>query len=344
MKSLKIGILASIAVHFLVLLILTYIVIDHVLIPEAVEIAFQAFPQSLQVTEVRPAQQPPSVIVTHKTVTLPQISKETPPPEKSAELILADSTVTDTVQKPTARDILTETLSFRLKKAMLEFPIPDSLLRQADSSKSICVLMPLHDAHQFGDPSAWSDRAAEEIYQRSFGAPQPVPLSDLLKAGAALLTKGLIGGEKTKKPKLTFIPTESELDVLDIVWEQEKATQLDIYADLDTSNTLSAEELDRVLEQMVAKRLLKRKQISPKDEIMVLTPLGSFAAEKNPLNMLNRVYLYEPTVKRDELLLFLNAVLYQVQSRSDITFTQVTDSTMLKKSLIYKIGKIVGEK
>ena len=345
MKSLKIGILFSISAHLLVLLILLFLRLDHQLLPDIVEVAFQAPLQPSTVNKTPQTHQARPVSVKSKSPVHPEIPIIPEPPELIDEIVLADSIFGDTLKYKSAKDILTETLSFRVKKAMLEFQIPDSLLQQADTTKTINVLMALQDVQQFEDPSAWRDRVADEMYKRNFGGPQPLSLTDLIAAGAALLTNGIIGDKKKdKKPKLTFIPTESELNVLNIVWNEEKTTQLEIYSVLDTSNTLTASQLDRVLERMVKKRLLKRKQISPRDDFTVLTPLGSFAFEKNSMNRLNRVYLYEPFIDREEMMRFLIAVRNQVLSGSDISYVSASDSTTLSKSLIHKISKIVSGK
>jgi hypothetical protein len=343
-KTIKIGILVSIGIHFLALLIFILIDIDHVPIHETVEIGFQALPQLTIETkeqEARPATQQP---MPPKPVLEPPEPIAPKPPDHFEEVVLVDSTDIDSTESLRAKDILFETLSFRVKKALLEFPIPDLLLRQVDTTKQICVLMPLQDASQFGDPSVWNDRVADDIRQRNLGGQPPISLTNLIAAGVALLTKGLIGDKLEKKAKLTFIPSKSELDVLNFVWAKEKATQLDIYSSLDTSNTLSAVELDDVLERMVSKRLLKREIISPQCLMKIPLPIGTFFVEEKLQNMLNRIYLYESIVDREEMMRFLNAVLYQVQSGSEISFTNVTDSTALRKSLIHKIGRIVSGK
>ena len=102
--------------------------------------------------------------------------------------------------------------------------------------------------------------------------------------------------------------------------------------------------IEENIERMVKKRQLNRKQTSPKNEFTVLTPLGSFAFEKNSMNRLNRVYLYEPFVDREEMMRFLIAVRNQVLNGSDISYVSASDSMTLSKSLVHKINKIVSGK
>ena len=109
--------------------------------------------------------------------------------------------------------------------------------------------------------------------------------------------------EKSKKEfHNKFIPSNLQLSVLNSLWQEDRATQLDVYAGIDPEIPITAEKLNAQLDRMINLGLVERKLISPQNLFMILSPLKAFQVEMSSKNRKNRVYLYRPRVKRREIL------------------------------------------
>ncbi len=103
------------------------------------------------------------------------------------------------------------------------------------------------------------------------------------------------------------VPTDLEIDALKVLWVEGKATSGEIYAKLDTSTMIFAEELQNVLKNMVDRGFLDRKQISPSHELSLF---GFAKIELSSKNRKNKAYLYWPIVTRKQLHSYLDAKRY----------------------------------
>lgn len=106
------------------------------------------------------------------------------------------------------------------------------------------------------------------------------------------------------KDKNLPIPTDREIEILKFLWVEKAATSREIYAELDTSVTIFAEELYAVLENMVYRGFLGSKQVSSSNE---LDFFGAAMIEMSSKNSKNKIYLYWPIVTREKLFTYLDA-------------------------------------
>ncbi len=150
--------------------------------------------------------------------------------------------------------------------------------------------------------------------------PDQFNLPRMLFQGAKKVSE-LVSG--TSEPKLDFIPTQAELEALELIWKHHRITGQNIYAQMDTSIKMSKQDMDRILSVLVDRGILKRKIVSPEYKVMLFVA----EVEVSPKNLRNRVYEYEPLLPRDDMKRFLNALYYQLKTGQDAEF--VKDSKTL---------------
>jgi len=147
------------------------------------------------------------------------------------------------------------------------------------------------------------DRLEEKFRREQLGLPPMTPLGTLIGKGIKYLSEKLSGAANNP---LAVIPSEAEIEVMNILWKKNAATSSEIYAGLDSVN-LTAADLQETLAAMAARGLLDRRQISPRHE---LTILGVFTIEESALNRKNREFIYQPRVARRTMLSFLDATAF----------------------------------
>jgi hypothetical protein len=171
----------------------------------------------------------------------------------------------------------------------------------------ILPLTPSQDSQAFAfAPEDWDkhpvqgDDVADQIYRRNTGV---TPLPSLWGLLSKIVPKQ---SDKEPDPQFDFIPTETQVRAMDMLYTKKKATQLELYPLLDTSRPITAEGLNRQLEALMEKGFVSRKKISPEYHFMLFgTPIEiSSKNRKNPL------YVYETKVDRKKLLDFLQAQLF----------------------------------
>ncbi len=159
------------------------------------------------------------------------------------------------------------------------------------------------------------DNVADRIYRNSMGYPnQTVSIPKLLNEGANLIKKKLGDRDEDKPVRMDFLPSEKQLEALNIIWREKRATDQSIYAGFDTSIKITATDLNKILKNLADRGLLKRKLVSPRNEFTFFGLTGESGIEMSPTNRRNRIYEYEPLISKDEMINFLNAVFYQVKS------------------------------
>jgi len=154
------------------------------------------------------------------------------------------------------------------------------------------------------------DRMEEKFRREQLGLPPMVPLGTLLGKGIKYLSEKLSGAPSNP---LAVIPSETEIEVMNVLWKKTAATSSEIYASLDSTNNLTAADLQQTLATMSDRGLLDRRQISPRHE---LTILGVFTIEESALNRKNREFLYQPRVARRTMLSFLDATAFSYRLAS----------------------------
>jgi predicted transcriptional regulator len=145
----------------------------------------------------------------------------------------------------------------------------------------------------------------EQLRREQLGIPPLSNLGNLLGAGVKYLAEKLGGGGTKVKP-FAVIPSESEIEVLKILWKETRATSSEIYAQLDSAR-ITAADLQQILAVMTQRGLLEREQISPRHEFTVL---GGITLEMSARNRKNREYIYWPKVTRQAMLTFLDATAF----------------------------------
>jgi len=149
-----------------------------------------------------------------------------------------------------------------------------------------------------------TDQIEEKIRREQLGLPPMFNIGDLIGKGVKYLAEKF--GAGAEKNPLAVIPSEIEVEVMNVLWEKNAATSVEIYANLD-SVRLTAVDLQQTLAFMTARGLLDRRQISPRHEFTVL---GAIPIEMSAKNRKNREYLYRPQVTRQTMLSFLDATAF----------------------------------
>lgn len=156
------------------------------------------------------------------------------------------------------------------------------------------------------------DPIGDELRRRNSDIPPTIPLNDAIKN----LVESFKKSPKKLENRDLPIPTDMEIDILKVLWVEGSATPSEIYANLDTSALIFAEELQTVLESMVSRGFLDRKKISPSHEFNLF---GLAQIELSSKNRKNKVYIYWPIVTRERLFTYLDAKRYLalVAARND---------------------------
>ena len=275
----------SLAAHGAVMLVLSafrYAAVE----PQAVEIAFLSSPPPI----IPPPQTPPSYLPRRDSVALPTVA--------------AHDEITEIAADSTPDSLHVNRLNFFRPNATLRsFSLPDSL--PSDRLESPLVLKKKNEPLLHNRPGPY-DAVQSRIDRRNLGGERPVSLSDLAQAANALAA----GKEQDKPVRLDFVPSAAELEILSIIWEKPQVNDIEIYASLDSSIKVTAEEMQGILAKLVEKRLLSRKLVSPQNELSL--PFGA-AVEMSAQNRRNRVFEYQARIDAQEILRYLNALLYQVE-------------------------------
>jgi len=149
----------------------------------------------------------------------------------------------------------------------------------------------------------FSDQISEEIKKRNTGtAPLQFPIL------------GLFSQKKSSESlplKLDFIPTRTQISIMDALYTKDKATQLDIYPYLRTDTPVTAEMVDHELKFLVDKGFLRRKKISPENLFIFF----GIPIEMSKKNKLNPVYEYSVQIDKKKLMIFLQAKLDQLREK-----------------------------
>jgi predicted transcriptional regulator len=163
------------------------------------------------------------------------------------------------------------------------------------------------------------DRLEEKFRREQLGLPPMAPLGTLLGKGIKYLSEKFSGAANNP---LAVIPSETEIAVMNILWKKNAATSSEIYAALDSTNNLTAADLQQTLAAMADRGLLDRRQISPRHE---LTILGVFTVEASALNRKNREFIYHPRVARQTMLSFLDATAFSHRIASASNHSLIVD-------------------
>jgi predicted transcriptional regulator len=175
------------------------------------------------------------------------------------------------------------------------------------------------------------DQIDEKFRREQLGLPPMSNIGDLIGKGVKYLAEKL-GGAADKDP-LAVIPSEVEIDVMNVLWKKNAATSMEIYADLDSVN-FTALDLQQTLAAMADRGLVDRQQISPRHEFTIL---GAIPLEMSAKNRKNREFLYRPQVTRQTMLTFLDATAFSYR------LVSATNHSMFVEHLRRLMSKLVVE-
>lgn len=193
----------------------------------------------------------------------------------------------------------------------LQLPVQDVQIASSDTlminpaAADISPFAALKDTTQFNVfPGPYPDRI-----QRHLDHPPTLPLNRVATQGTNFLAE-LFNRKKEIKPiRLDYIPSETELAIFSALWESSTATDREIYAALDTTIHLTAEDMQDILARLAQKGLVKRTLVSPRNELTL--PIGTI--EMSGKNRRNRIYEYKALIHSADVLRYLDAVLYEMQ-------------------------------
>jgi predicted transcriptional regulator len=154
-----------------------------------------------------------------------------------------------------------------------------------------------------------TDPIGARLQQEQLGIPSLLNVGNLIGEGLKFLT-GKGGAGQNTNELWTAIPTETEARVLNILWSSNMVTTSGVYAQLD-SVAITFKDLQTVMEQMVARGLVEREQVSPKNEFTIL---GAIAIEMSRKNAKNREFAYRPRASRKMFYTFLDALAFSRHS------------------------------
>ena len=111
-----------------------------------------------------------------------------------------------------------------------------------------------------------------------------------------------------------IMPTRQELDILEILWLKENVMDTTIYSCLDMTLNTTMEDLNHLLNEMIRKNMVSRKQVSPRHEFNAFGIL----IEMSPQNRKNKVYSYHSNIDRELMKRFIDANAYLFKEDSSI--------------------------
>jgi len=145
--------------------------------------------------------------------------------------------------------------------------------------------------------------------------------------------------EEKNAVQFDFLPDETHVQVMATLYQKGKATQKDLYLELDRSIPMTAALFDKQLELLVEKGFVTRKKISPENLFGIATPFGVIGIEMSRKNKLNPVYEYKNQVDREKLLAFLQSHEFLLHER--LKKAAPKDTAMVQK-LIRRCEKGMG--
>lgn len=131
------------------------------------------------------------------------------------------------------------------------------------------------------------------------------------------------------------LPTRAELDILELLWLKDNVQDTTLYSCLDTTMTITMEDLNRLLEGMTRKGLVSRKIVSPRHEFNAFGVLIEMSAQ----NRRNRIYEYHSLVTRDLMRTFIDANAYLFTRDSSIVNQKQLAAAQKDSSLLLELNR-----
>ena len=214
------------------------------------------------------------------------------------------------------REILAGTDSISLEKFILWHSILDTMVWRYHRHNATMNINRFSDASTLDFRLSAQEKLEQQIDRDYVGArlsqdqldrPALLNITGLTRFGANALRNYK---NRPRNVSELPIPSQMEMDILNIIWENEHATGREIYEGLDSTQLLTFLQLRENLQQMSKTGFLSEKIISPQNPFTFMTPLGDYSFEMSPKNKRNREYEYRPLVARQDMFNYLSSRLY----------------------------------
>lgn len=144
--------------------------------------------------------------------------------------------------------------------------------------------------------------------------------------------------QMTKQPLALrdyVLPTRAELDLLELLWIKDNVQDTTLYSCLDTTMTITMEDLNQLLEGMTRKGLVSRKIVSPRHEFNAFGILIEMSAQ----NRRNRVYEYHALVTRELMRTFIDANAYLFARDASIVNQKRLAAAQKDSTLLHELNR-----
>lgn len=131
------------------------------------------------------------------------------------------------------------------------------------------------------------------------------------------------------------LPTRAELDLLELLWIKDNVQDTTLYSCLDTTMTITMEDLNQLLEGMTRKGLVSRKIVSPRHEFNAFGLLIEISAQ----NRRNRVYEYHALVTRELMRTFIDANAYLFARDASIVNQKRLAAAQKDSTLLHELNR-----
>jgi hypothetical protein len=159
----------------------------------------------------------------------------------------------------------------------------------------------------FSGIKAFPDAVENQMYKKPTGIDIPGLVSRLFSTPPKK--------EEKNEVQFDFFPSETHVQAMAALYKKGKATQKDLYLELDPAVPMTAEFFNGELDFLVQKGFMTRKKISPENIFGIATPFGVIPIEMSRKNRLNPVYEYKSQVDQGKLLAFLQSHEFLLKER-----------------------------
>lgn len=131
------------------------------------------------------------------------------------------------------------------------------------------------------------------------------------------------------------LPTRAELELLELLWIKDNVQDTTLYSCLDSTMTITMEDLNQLLEGMTRKGLVSRKIVSPRHEFNAFGILIEMSAQ----NRRNRVYEYHALVTRELMRTFIDANAYLFARDASIVNQKRLAAAQKDSTLLHELNR-----
>ncbi len=225
--------------------------------------------------------------------------------------------VPDALSEHTGAEIPPSDPGYDIRRA--RFLLPDEPVSSEDISKHD----PLDDLRKtfvFDKPAVPPQDEISDMLRSRFDGSDP----------SLFTIKPVISKIVQNNTKFDFTPTEVQLKAMHYLYENNQATQIDLYPSLGADHSVTAAQFDQSMNVLVEKGFVSREKISPENIFMIATPIGGLPLEVSGRNRRNPVYRYKPLVDKGKLSAFIQSLIFEQQKRLT---SQPADSARIQENI-----------